>query len=406
MSSSDLSFDWDILPHLSSAPRLREAALQSRSNSSLSTSSSLKENAPLHSPSSTATSVTTLSAKQQVQEVNLASFEILKYLGAGSFAQVYLVRHIRTQKLLALKTMRKSSILKYKKKNHVFSELRILERLASQKYQCPYICPLVFAFHSPNKLYLAFEFLSGGELYFHLRRRGRMPESLSRFYACEIVLALGYLHSLSICYRDLKPENLVLDSMGHLNLIDFGLSVDLRKTEKVSGSAGTTDYLAPEALLANEADQGLALDWWAFGMVVFEMLTGLPPWSSPDKVLVVQGILHGLVDDLDFGTMSCSARDLISSLLIRDPASRLGAGGTREVMSHPFFSNVDWIRVAKRGYEPPFIPPRDLDEDDIPGLCNFDAENVSLQIKQPSPLDFQNCTSDDEFEGFCFQLLE
>jgi len=231
------------------------------------------------------------------------------------------------------------------------------------------------------------EYLPGGELFYHLGRRGRVPESLAKFYASEIVLALGTLHAMHICYRDLKPENIVLDEHGHCLLVDFGLSVCLDAHPVISRGAGTTDYLAPEAL-NDDPGQGLALDWWSFGVLLYELLVGLPPWHSEEKSEVIEGILHGNVLELDFGDMSAHARALISACLVRDPAKRIGAAGTRQVTSHAFFKSVDWVRVAKRGYEAPFAPPRDA--------CNFDPQPA---VK---PLAWQAASSRDPFDGYTF----
>jgi serum/glucocorticoid-regulated kinase 2 len=345
--------------------------------------------------------------------VSLAQFQVLKFLGRGSYGKVYLVMHIESNRLMALKTMRKAAVLERSRRDHAMTELRVLARLATAKSTCPFICPLFYAFHSPSKLFLAQEYLGGGELYYHLCKRGKMPEALARFYASELCLALGYLHSMAICYRDLKPENIVLDLKGHAHLVDMGLCVEGVSAAFSHGrfarGGGTTDYCAPE-VLDNLPTQGLAGDWWAFGMLVYEMLTGLPPWHDADKARVVLKIKSAPVEELDWRLLSPGARRLVTCLLERDPASRLGsARGTREIMEHEFFASVDWIKVAKRAYEPLFVPLRASGtggEDEVwPGLCNFDPENWTQTLSAPVAADYQP-GSRDEFEGFEFDMFD
>jgi serine/threonine protein kinase len=384
----DARNDWDLLAS-NDHPR---KPLLARSDSVISCTSSSADSL---------FSKTSSSSLPGGTRTSLASFDLLRFLGAGSHGRVYLARHIATNKLVAIKVMRKS----HSRKTLAFAELETLKSLARVKYQCPYICPLLSAFHSPNKLFLVFEYLSGGELYFHLGKRGRMPETLAKFYMCELVLALGFLHSQQLVYCDLKPENIVLDGLGHCHLVDFGLCRS--SCCGVSGGGGTTGYLAPEV---QQGEGGsAATDWWALGMVFFEMLTGLPPWfhdKDPDRV--VEGILHGDTKELNYCGASEDAQDLIHDLLRKDPAERLGEGGAREVMSHAYFKTVDWVKVAAKKYEPPFVPPMrcggggELDDEFLPGLCNFDVDNVSQAVPKPSHADYLVPACDDEFEGFVF----
>ena len=298
--------------------------------------------------------------------------------------KVYLVRHRDSGNHMAMKTLKKRDVKRRDQVQNTLTELSIHTRLAKQGNKCPYIVPMRYAFQSRSRLFMVFDFCSGGELYHHLGTRGRIPEPLARVYAAEIVLAVGYLHALGIVYRDLKPENLVLDEDGHIHLVDFGLCQE-GVSSATSGSTtfcGTTEYLAPEIL--RYAGHGFAVDWWSFGMVLYEMLTGLPPWYSYDQDRVVEGILGGELvfpdppSDGNLPAMSAEARDIITRLLTRDPRARLGSQGAKEVMAHPFFATIDWIKLAKKGVEPGFVPPKPEGEDQL--CINFDRAFTDLRV--------------------------
>ena len=340
--------------------------------------------------------------------VSLADFDILRVLGKGSHGTVYLVRHHETNRLLAMKSLRKSSVLKKKQLENTIIELKFNAKLAREKSRCPYMATLRFAFHSQTRLFMLFDYCGGGELYFHLGRRVRLPETLARFYAAEIAISIGYLHASGVAYRDLKPENLVLDATGHVNLVDFGLC-RLGVTSPIAGitsTSGTTEYLAPEVLAGHE--HGLSVDWWAFGMVLYEFLFGLPPWFEDGvQDRIVARVLARTPVTFPAGVeVSPRAKDLLSRLLVHDPRLRLGSGGgAREVMLHPFFEGVDWVKFARRGVEPPFVPPSTMgsanEDDALPGLCNFDPEFTLRFVTAPAK-DYAPALPGDVFEGFYF----
>lgn len=340
--------------------------------------------------------------------VSLKDFEILKRIGKGSHGTVYLVQHRESNRLYVMKTMKKSEVIRKKQVDHAWTEFRVLKRLAGDKARCPYIAPMRFAFHSPSRLYLVFDYCSGGELYFHLGRRGRLPESYVKFYAAEIIVSIGYLHACGIVFRDLKPENLVLDTLGHMNLVDFGLcKEDIRcPAEGVNSFSGTTEYLAPEILTGRGS--GLALDWWAFGMILYEMMVGLPPWYDQDQDVMVRKIVNDPLMFPDHVSMSDEAKHLICNLLIKDPMQRLGSrgGGSSEILTHAFFRGTDWIKIARRAVEPPFVPPatpaNSLSEDTLPGICNFEIEFTSVSVVQPPTKDYLPPVPGDLFNGFYF----
>mmetsp|Transcript_2959 Transcript_2959/g.5661 ORF Transcript_2959/g.5661 Transcript_2959/m.5661 type:complete len:532 (-) Transcript_2959:308-1903(-) len=328
------------------------------------------------------------------EPVSLRTFEVLKLLGKGSHGKVFLVRHRGTKEVFAMKQMKKSDVINSKQLENTKREFKVHVMLACQEAQCPNITPLRYAFHTRSRLYLVFDFCSGGELYYHIGQRGRLPEALARFFGAQVALALGYLHSNGIAYRDLKPENLLLDADGNIQLVDLGLCKDGMRSATTGSSSfcGTTEYLAPEILSYQE--HGLAVDWWSYGMVLYEMLTGLPPWYSYEQENVIQNILRA---DLEFPSyVSDAAKDLITKLLCRDPAARLGSmDDVEELISHPFFEEIDWVALARNEVQPPFVPPSNGDL-----VCNFDTEftEASVEVERdsfPSP-------SNDPFGRFYF----
>lgn len=315
------------------------------------------------------------------EPVGVRDFIQLKLLGKGSHGKVVLVRHKATRKRYAMKILRKRDVIRRKQIDNSKTELIVHKLFASQSPVCPYITPLHWAFHTKSRMYMVFDYCSGGELYYHIGQRGKIPEVLARFYAAEIALALQHLHELNIVYRDLKPENLMLDADGHIYLVDFGLSKE-HVTTPTTGSntfCGTTEYLAPEIL--NYQEHGTGVDWWSFGMVLYEMLTGLPPWYSYNQEEVVRGILGG---DLDYSSLQENARTLCQGLLERDPEKRFGAA---EVMAHPFFRRVDWDKLREKRIASPFKPPQGSE------CCNFDPQftktvvEVERYPQRPPPTD-------------------
>lgn len=356
--------------------------------------------------------------------VTLKDFDVLTTLGRGSQGTVYLVRHKESTRLYAMKTIRKSEVLRKQQSAHVWHEFKILASLAKDGTRCPYIVPMRFAFHSQSRLFLVFEYCPGGELYFHLGRKGRLPEYIAKFYCAEIAVSIGYLHACGIVYRDLKPENLMLDTFGHINLIDFGLSKEGVRShiQGIQGKLGTIEYLPPE--IHSGVGGGLGVDWWAMGMLLYEMLIGVPPWYDHDRDAVVSRIMN---DPLQWPTPDCvssEAMNFIEGLLQKDPSKRTGCrgGGASEVLTHAFFRGVDWVKVAGRSVEPPFVPPVLLpkasnnessaggslteDEEQLPGICNFEHEYTSRPTPVPPARDFMPPQSGDKFEGFFFDFRQ
>lgn len=303
-------------------------------------------------------------------KVCLEDFTLIRVIGKGSFGKVTLVRKKTNSKIFAMKILSKSHLMQRKQIEHTRTERRVLS-VASH----PFIVGLHYAFQTPAKLYFVLDYCPGGELFFHLSRMGKFDERMARFYGAELVVALEHLHSLGVVYRDLKPENILLDEMGHIKLADFGLAKD-EVTESDSGAmslCGTPEYLAPEVLARK--GHGTAVDWWGLGMVLYEMLTGLPPWYTRNRQELFARIREAPLEVPSY--LSADAVSLISLLLHREPEKRLGSRGASEVKAHRFFKTVDWDGLLWA--EPPFKPsnPQSKEEGDT---SNFDKEFTELPV--------------------------
>ncbi|EEQ27824.1 serine/threonine-protein kinase sck1 [Microsporum canis CBS 113480] len=281
-------------------------------------------------------------------------FQILKLIGKGTFGQVYQVRKKDTQRIYAMKVLSKKVIIQKKEIAHTLGERNILVRTAMT--DSPFIVGLKFSFQTPTDLYLVTDYMSGGELFWHLQKEGRFLEARAKFYIAELILALQHLHDHDIVYRDLKPENILLDANGHIALCDFGLSkANLTKDDTTNTFCGTTEYLAPEVLL-NETGYTKMVDFWSLGVLVFEMCCGWSPFYAEDTQQMYKNIAFGKVR-FPRDALSAEGRNFVKGLLNRNPEHRLGyRDDAKELMAHPFFHDIDWVVLANKGVIPPFKP--------------------------------------------------
>jgi serine/threonine protein kinase len=285
----------------------------------------------------------------------LQDFELITTLGTGTFARVWLVRLRDAQegdkdKVFALKILRKVDVIRLKQVEHVRNERNVLAAVAGH----PFITTMLASFQDHDSLYMLLDYCPGGEVFSYLRRARRFNESTSQFYAAEIVLILEYLHEQEgVAYRDLKPENILIDAEGHLKLVDFGFAKKVENRETYT-LCGTPEYLAPEVI--RNTGHGTAVDWWAFGILVYEFLVGQPPFWDQNPMKIYEQIVEGRVRFPS--AMSPTARDLISGLCTVDTSKRLGniKGGAQAVKSHPWFKDIDWDALYNRKANGPIVP--------------------------------------------------
>ncbi|KAK4696880.1 serum/glucocorticoid-regulated kinase 2, partial [Lecanoromycetidae sp. Uapishka_2] len=302
--------------------------------------------------------------ENQQRTLKIEDFELLKVVGKGSFGKVMQVMKRDTHRIYALKTIRKAHIISRSEVAHTLAERSVLAQINN-----PFIVPLKFSFQSPEKLYLVLAFVNGGELFHHLQREQRFDVNRARFYTAELLCALECLHGFNVVYRDLKPENILLDYSGHIALCDFGLcKMDMKDEDRTNTFCGTPEYLAPELLLGQGYDK--SVDWWTLGVLLYEMLTGLPPYYDENTNEMYRKILSEPLHFPGTDIVPPPAKDLLIQLLDRRPEHRLGAKGPSEIKAHPFFNAIDWRKLLQRRYDPTFKP----NVTDALDTANFDRE--------------------------------
>ncbi|CAL8277770.1 unnamed protein product [Arctogadus glacialis] len=281
-------------------------------------------------------------------------FELLRVLGKGGYGKVFQVRKVAgadSGKIFAMKVLKKAMIVRNAKDTaHTKAERNILEEVKH-----PFIVDLIYAFQTGGKLYLILEYLSGGELFMQLEREGIFMEDTACFYLAEISMALGHLHQKGIIYRDLKPENIMLNNKGHVKLTDFGLCKESIHDGTVTHTfCGTIEYMAPEIL--TRSGHNRAVDWWSLGALMYDMLTGAPPFTGENRKKTIDKILKCKLNLPPYLTKE--ARELLKRLLKRNASARLGGGpgDSSEVQAHSFFRHVNWDELLARNVEPPFKP--------------------------------------------------
>ncbi|CAI0404394.1 unnamed protein product [Linum tenue] len=339
---------------------------------------------------------------------SIEDFEIIKPISRGAFGRVFLARKRATGDMFAIKVLKKADMIRKNAVESILAERNILISLRN-----PFVVRFFYSFTCRENLYLVMEYLNGGDLYSLLRNLGCLDEDMARVYIAEVVLALEYLHSLNVVHRDLKPDNLLIGQDGHIKLTDFGLSkvglIDstddlsgpLRSPGFLSNNAqfeqttsmrgerqkhsvvGTPDYLAPEILLG--MGHGATADWWSVGIILFELLVGIPPFNAPSPQQVFDNIMNR---DIPWprvpDEISYEAYDFIDKLLTENPVQRLGATGGKEVKHHAFFRDINWDTLARQ--KATFIPAGEAvdtsyfmsryiwnpDDDNVRGGSDFD----------------------------------
>ncbi|OCT92228.1 hypothetical protein XELAEV_18015284mg [Xenopus laevis] len=340
--------------------------------------------------------ISEISVNKGPEKIRPECFELLRVLGKGGYGKVFQVRKVigaHTGKIFAMKVLKKAMIVRNAKDTaHTKAERNILEEVKH-----PFIVDLIYAFQTGGKLYLILEYLSGGELFMQLEREGIFMEDTACFYLAEISMALGHLHQKGIIYRDLKPENIMLNLQGHVKLTDFGLCKESIHDGTVTHTfCGTIEYMAPEILMRSGHNR--AVDWWSLGALMYDMLTGAPPFSGENRKKTIDKILKCKLNLPPYLTQE--ARDLLKKLLKRNAASRLGAGvgDAGDVQGHSFFRHINWDDLLARKVEPPFKPLLQSEED----VSQFDSK-FTRQTPVDSPDDATLSESANQvFVGFTY----
>jgi len=290
-----------------------------------------------------------MSERIEVKTVSLSDFDLITTVGTGFISTVRLVKLAGGDDPtpFALKIMPKSLVVKKNQIKHTRQEKEVLGQMNH-----PFIVKLFRSFQDDANLYLLMEFVNGGELFSVLQGGKRFQNDGAKFYAAEIVLAIGHIHGMTVAYRDLKLENVLLDWAGHAKLVDFGFAKVVRS--RTYTMCGTPDYLAPEVIQREGHD--MCVDWWALGVLIYEMLSGHTPFRGSTTNAIYEKALQS---EPEYPThFTKNARSIVSRLLTKDRSRRLGTGdkGTEEVKDHRWFGSVDFDMVLGKQYQAPFLP--------------------------------------------------
>jgi serine/threonine protein kinase len=316
--------------------------------------------------------------------LDMSAFELVTTLGRGYYGKVMLCKKIDTGEYFAIKTVHKARLVKTHKVHTIFNE-----RNALMKARHPFIVGFAFSFQTESKVYLGLEYVAGGELFHHLQQVRRIPLPDVRIYIAELSLAINFLHVQGIIYRDLKPENLLIDAQGHIKMTDFGLVKQLDADEETTSTfCGTSEYLAPE--LVARRPYGMKIDWWALGILTFELLFGQSPFYRPNKARMFEAIR---TEPVKFpGRVDSIVSSFISILLEKDPEIRADFA---KVRVHPFFAGLDFERVLAREMRPSYVPT--VSEH---GIKNFDKEFTAEKPMDSFATPARQ--AHDDFAGFSF----
>lgn len=314
-------------------------------------------------------------------EKRLEDYDRIQAIGNGAYGEVYLVRDKSTLTYYAMKVVEKNIVVEKKQVEQIILEKRIL-----QSIEHPFIISLEAAFKDNIYLYLVLPFINGGELFTNIHKYGGFSEGLGQFYAAQIVLALEYLHHCCIIHRDVKPENILINSNGYLLLCDFGFCKIIKK--RTWTLCGTPEYLAPEIILSK--GYSFAVDWWALGVLIYEMCTGYPPFISSNANKLYQKIIEGNFKFPE--TLSGNLKYLIKGFLQIDPTKRLGSlmTGIYDIKNHMWFRDTDWLMLLQQKEPAPYTP-----------FCPSPGDTSNFpEIKQHILKKASKCLYEDDFRDF------
>uniref|UniRef100_A0A8C7HD73 Protein kinase C n=1 Tax=Oncorhynchus kisutch TaxID=8019 RepID=A0A8C7HD73_ONCKI len=333
------------------------------------------------------------------KRLGITDFTFLQVLGKGSFGKVMLARLNSSERVFAVKVLKKDIILQDDDVECTMTEKRVLSLAGCH----PYLTQLYCCFQTLDRLFFVMEFVNGGDLMFHIQKSRKFEEGRACFYTAEITSALMFLHSKGILYRDLKLDNVLLDKDGHCKLADFGMCKEGMFEGVATGTfCGTPDYIAPEIL--QEMLYGPSVDWWALGVLLYEMLSGHAPFEAENEDDLFESILN---EEIIYASwLSADAVNILKAFLTKNPARRLGCmaeeGGENAVTSHAFFIGIDWDKLNRRELEPPFKPRIKTAED----VNNFDPDFTQEEPILTPIEDLLPSVNQDEFHNFSFTAPE
>eukprot|EP01091_Cochliopodium_minus_P003603 TRINITY_DN13592_c0_g1_i1.p1 TRINITY_DN13592_c0_g1~~TRINITY_DN13592_c0_g1_i1.p1 ORF type:complete len:422 (+),score=134.69 TRINITY_DN13592_c0_g1_i1:1466-2731(+) len=285
------------------------------------------------------------SENQKAKKVNLNDFQILRLVGQGGFGKVFQVQHKESKKIYAMKAFKKKFLIEKNCVDGTFAERNILQYLSF-----PFIVSLHYAFQTSGRVYIVMDWINGGQILFHLNNEKKFLEDDVKIWASELLLGLEKLHSIGIIHRDLKPENILLDSEGHIVITDFGLAKDnVHLDNEASTFCGTVEYLAPEVLKGNS--YGKPSDCWSFGALVYDLLTGHPPFEHKNEKRLREMIINSKIKLLSYLSSDCHS--FLKQTLVKEPNKRLDV---KAIKQHPWFKGVDWDLVLQKKCRIPIKP--------------------------------------------------
>ncbi|KAK2580133.1 hypothetical protein KPH14_012410 [Odynerus spinipes] len=336
--------------------------------------------------------------ENEARKFGLEDFNFIKVLGKGSFGKVMLVeRKSNPDEVYAVKILKKDVIIQDDDVDCTMTEKRILTLAAKH----PFLTAIHSCFQTNDRLFFVMEYVNGGDLMFHIQKARKFDEARARFYAAEVTLALQFLHKHHVIYRDLKLDNILLDQEGHCKLADFGMCKEgiIEGKTTTSTFCGTPDYIAPEIL--QELEYGASVDWWALGVLMYEMMAGQPPFEADNEDDLFESILR---DDVLYPTwISKEAVSILKGFMTKNPAKRLGCvvanGGENAIKVHPFFQHMDWDALEARTVKPPIKPKVQSKKDALNFDAEFTREDPELTPEDPEVVSYIN---QEEFQGFSF----